>query len=431
MAMQEITIDRRTQTDADEVLELLVTVFDDTQRARIEAGIIDPPYPESIGIVARAGYPHAGERIVSHVEMLDMPLRWGEVILHTGAVGGVVTLPEWRRRGLASALMERLIGEMAARQMPLSLLLTGSQAFYERLGWTDWPPPGRSMSWEAARAMLGQQMDLGSANQRANRLSPGHYTIAPYAPADLGEMMALHERYNAERPGTLLRPERYWRSVMVRWLKATEYPDQRNAVFVAQREGRLVAYCFVFTEEDALYLSEMAYDEAEAAAPLMRAAIEGIGEPAPRRLTALLPWDSAALPLMGERSEPIEPFGIMWRINDLAGLLRQVRPVLEQRLTSSAHSPGPGTETARIVIASDPGEVALEVTQNRLQIEPSPGPGAFSRCRLAQKDLVTLLLGSYASRQWLDGLGLPEEARPWLERLFPAAGGVFWLTDNF
>src|SRR5205807_1090588 len=161
-------------------------------RAWFEAGIIDPPYPESIGFVARAGYPLAGGRIVSHVEMLDMPLRWGEVILHTGAVGGVVTLPEWRRRGLASALMERLIGEM----------------------------------------------------------------------------MALHERYNAGRPGTLLRPERYWRSVMVRWLEATEYPGQRNAVYTARREGRLVAYCFVFTEEDTLYLSEMAYDEAEAAAPL-------------------------------------------------------------------------------------------------------------------------------------------------------------------
>src|SRR5712691_3859814 len=184
MAMQEITIDRRTEADAREVLELLVTIFDDTSRAWFEAGIIDPPYPESIGFVARTGYPHAGERIVSHVEMLDMPLRCGEVILHTGAVGGVVTLPEWRRRGLASALMERVIAEMAARQMPLSLLLTGSQAFYERLGWTDWPPPGRSMSWEDARAMVVQWMEGGSAHQPAPPLHRERYTVAPYAPSD-------------------------------------------------------------------------------------------------------------------------------------------------------------------------------------------------------------------------------------------------------
>jgi hypothetical protein len=84
-----------------------------------------------------------------------------------------------------------------------------------------------------------------------------------------------------------------------------------------------------------------------------------------------------------------------------------------------------------VVLASPHAEVVLEVTENGLRVEPSPGPGAVSRCRLAQKDLVTLLLGSYASPRWLEGLGLPEEARRWLERLFPPAGGVFWLTDNF
>ncbi len=138
--MQQITIERRTEADAEEVLELLVTVFDDTPRAWFEARVLDPPYPEGTGFVARAG-----GRIVSHVELLDLPLRYGEAVIHAGGVSNVATLPEWRRRGLASALMQRVVEEMAARQMPLSLLLTGSQAFYERLGWAEWTPPGRSM----------------------------------------------------------------------------------------------------------------------------------------------------------------------------------------------------------------------------------------------------------------------------------------------
>ena len=50
---------------------------------------------------------------------------------------------------------------------------------------------------------------------------------------------------------------------MVRWLEATEYPGQRNAVYVARREGRLVAYCFAFTEEESFHISEVAYDEDE------------------------------------------------------------------------------------------------------------------------------------------------------------------------
>lgn len=154
-----------------------------------------------------------------------------------------------------------------------------------------------------------------------------------------------------------------------------------------------------------------------------------MGKPDPRRLVALLPWDSEALPLLESRSEPIAPLGIMWRINDLAGLLRQVQPELERRL--AAAPPGSEGASAGLVLASDRDEVALEWSGSGLRIWPGPSPGSFPRCRLAQNDLMTLLLGSYASPEWLDGLGLPAEAWPRLARLFPPAGGVFWLTDNF
>jgi predicted N-acetyltransferase YhbS len=428
--MQDLSIDRRTEADAAEVLELLVTVFDDTSRAWFEAGKTDPPYPESFGFVARAG-----GRIVSHAEVLEMPVRYAEVTLRMGAVSGVVTLPEWRGRGLASAVMERLVAEMTARQIPLSLLMTGSQPFYERLGWSEWTPPGRSMRWADALDMVDRRAGGGPAQGPAALRSPERYAIASYTPADLGEMMALYDRYSAGRPVTLLRPERYWRSVMVRWLEATEYPGQRNAVYVARREGRLVAYCFVYSEEDALFLSEVAYEEAEAVGPLVRAVVEGAGDPPPQRLAAVLPWESSALRLMETtgRSMPNESMGLMWRINDLPGLLREVRSVLERRLTALP----PSSQTAegvRLLLGCERAEVALAVSGGRLEIDSPNGPPGSSgcpRCRLAQADLVTLLLGSYASAQWLEELGLPEEARPWIARLFPPSGGIFWLTDNF
>jgi predicted N-acetyltransferase YhbS len=428
--MQDVSIDQATEADAVDVLELLVTVFDDTSWAWFEAGKIDPPYPESFGFVARAG-----GRIVSHAELLVMPVRYGEVILLMGAVSGVATLPEWRGRGLASAVMERLVAEMTDRQIPLSLLMTGSQAFYERLGWSEWTPPGRSMRWADALAMVDRRAGGRPAQGPAPLRSPERYAIAPYTPADLGEMMALYDRYSTGRPATLLRPERYWRSVMVRWLEAMEYPGQRNAVHVARREGRLVAYCFAYTEEDALTLSEVAYDEAEAVAPLVRVVVEGAGTPAPQRLTAVLPWESETLRLMEStgRSALHEPIGLMWRINDLPGLLRQARPELERRL--AALPPTPQTaERARLLLACEPGEAALAVSRSRVEIDRPDGPPASPAslcCRLAQADLVTLLLSSYASAEWLEEQRLPEEARPWLARLFPPARGIFWLTDNF
>ena len=278
------------------------------------------------------------------------------------------------------------------------------------------------MGWEAARATIGPPIEHGSADASAHLPGLQQYAVAPYAAADLSEMRALYDRYNAGRPGTLLRPEPYWRSVMVRSLETVEYPGQRNGVYVARRDGRVAAYCFAFTEEDSLYLSELAYDEPEAVASLLKAAWEGVGEPAPRRLVAILPWDNAALRRLETRGEPIQPLGIMWRINDLAGLLRQVQPVLDQRL-ASAPSLEPGGETGGVVLASDRGTVALEVSQNGLHIGGSPGPYTFPCCRLAQTALVTMVLGSYTTPQWLDGLELPAEARPLAGEAVSTRGG--------
>ncbi|MER3457503.1 MAG: hypothetical protein C4309_01565 [Chloroflexota bacterium] len=155
--------------------------------------------------------------------------------------------------------------------------------------------------------------------------------------------MALYARFNAGRPGALVRPGRYWRSLLMRWLEATEYPGQRNAVYVARREGRLVGYGFAFSDEDALVLAEVAYDDTDAVGPLLKALVAGMGEAGRRRLVAVLPWDNAALGLLQAtgRSAPVGPMGILWRINDLAGLLRQVRPVLEGRLRASPPAPPP------------------------------------------------------------------------------------------
>lgn len=417
--MSEAIIDWRTEADAAEVLDLLQTVFDDTSPEWFEAGRTDPPYPESFGIVARAD-----GRIVSHAEVIEMPVRYGDATLRMGAVSGVATLPEWRGRGLASAVMERAVAEMAARRVPLSLLMTGSPSFYARLGWSRWAPPGRVMNWTDARAMV---------------IAPGSdtmtYQVTPYTPADLDEMMALYDRTSAGRPLTLLRPERYWRSVMRRWLEVTECPGQRNAVPVARRDGRLVAYCFAYEEEDAIYLTEVTYEDAGAVAPLVRAVLNGASAPEPQRLAAVLPWESVALGLMAAsgKSALLEPFGMMWRINDLPDLLGQIQPVLEARLAARPPS-AKAAAGARFRLAGSRAEVTLTVGHGRLEIGSPEGAAETAGvpiCRLAQSDLVTLLLSCYPSTEWLAERGLPEALWPWLASLFPPAGGIFWLTDNF
>jgi len=82
-------------------------------------------------------------RIVAHAMIVDRRLYVGDemdVALDTGYVEHVATLPSEQRRGHGAAVMrevDRIIGE----EYVLGGLATGSNAFYERLGWETWRGP--------------------------------------------------------------------------------------------------------------------------------------------------------------------------------------------------------------------------------------------------------------------------------------------------
>ena len=72
--------------------------------------------------------------------MVPRELHAGDRRLVTGYVEAVATSPERRRRGLASAVMSEA-GDHIDRTFALGALDTGTQPFYERLGWTVWEGP--------------------------------------------------------------------------------------------------------------------------------------------------------------------------------------------------------------------------------------------------------------------------------------------------
>lgn len=78
--------------------------------------------------------------IVSHASVVGRELHTGGHRLATGYVEAVATLPEHRRLGYASAIMEE-VGRHIDRSFPLGALGTGLHAFYERLGWITWKGP--------------------------------------------------------------------------------------------------------------------------------------------------------------------------------------------------------------------------------------------------------------------------------------------------
>ena len=84
---------------------------------------------------------HEG-RVVSHAAVWPRTLVIDGTRLKAGIIVLVATLPEYRRRGLAAALMRELEAIMRHESYDLGMLWTGVPDFYHRLGWETVEPRG-------------------------------------------------------------------------------------------------------------------------------------------------------------------------------------------------------------------------------------------------------------------------------------------------
>lgn len=81
-----------------------------------------------------------GGRIVGHASVVQRDLHVGGRSFRTGYVEAVAAAPVYQRRGIGTALMRR-VNEHIIALYELGALGTGSQPFYERLGWEIWRGP--------------------------------------------------------------------------------------------------------------------------------------------------------------------------------------------------------------------------------------------------------------------------------------------------
>lgn len=82
----------------------------------------------------------AGGAIVAHASVVERDIHVAGHALRTGYVEAVATAPAYQGRGYGSALMLE-VDVLIERDFEFGVLGTGSQGFYERLGWAVWRGP--------------------------------------------------------------------------------------------------------------------------------------------------------------------------------------------------------------------------------------------------------------------------------------------------
>ena len=135
--------DELTEADVAAIRDVLTAAFAEDEHG----GFTEDDWQHALGgthFLAIEDRP--GERrIVGHASVIERELHLGEPATarpaHTGYVEAVAVEPAWQRQGLGSRLMQAVNAHIDEGGFELGALGTGSQPFYQRLGWEIWRGP--------------------------------------------------------------------------------------------------------------------------------------------------------------------------------------------------------------------------------------------------------------------------------------------------
>lgn len=349
----------------------------------------------------------ADGHVVSTAQIVKRILSCGEFTLTMGGIAGVATAPNYRRRGYSTECLKQAIAVMEADAFDFSLLFTGLEGYYERLGWE--------------RIYLPQI--VGTLRTPLPPF-PNGISVRPAERGDTEAIESVYEVYNRERPFTVRRTPAYWRQ-WVRWSQGW-FPDN---VLVAEREGKLIGYSFFAYEQAGTTVSEIGYlpmvNSPEDTGPdfillalllhIAQASIDRgmwklklriAAEKAVRRVADIV---FASWEMQNTRHG-------MVRFLHRDNLLHGVAPILIDRWLQRGSPPG------RLRFAGPYGGVQIEAFGRLLRIEPVEGVADA----LSQAELFSLLIGRGVPKERLDSRNAALAAA-----LFPRRDAWYWDTDGF
>lgn len=412
-----------THDELPTVWEVLCGAFGEGPRERFRRQI----WEDSTFALEQIRIAEVDGKIVSHVWVAERPVFYrGKVILPMGGIGGVGTLPEYRRKGLATSLLQDAIAYMEHKGHAISMLFTGINPFYAKLGWADFP------TWHF-RLTLRRVPD--------ERAMPEGYTVRPCdLDDDLPSLQAIYRQHIKALQISLphARPDAFWLDGHPQWLGL-----QPSHVVMMERgtsdEGRAVAYACAVMTDRGVRLNEFAFDPnhplavqalavalaRDAKADGKEGVVEGITpwlHPLPQTLAALT--DATLRHEVGE--------GMMLRVVDLRRCLEAAQPMMEAKLRTAKANDLSGSFCFQL--RQPEQAVTVEVRNGKVEVRDTDA--AEKVLSVTPRQFCLLFFGAAPPQHWRHLLAqkditLSDEHIALLSFLFPPHPTVYWGGDHF
>lgn len=246
---QGLQISRGRIGDHPAALQFLNSIFHAPSAAEFCARSDEPSYTARDRMLIKDG-----EQILSHVLLVRRQMRFGRALIPTVRLEHLATLPEYRSRGFASALLDAVERRMLTERQTLAITRTTSPHFFRRHGWITCDRLSRSKA--TCRDILAQlEMD------RADRAEPlpgrkprrPQLSVRLWRQVEQGALTRLYARNTEHRFGPPARTFDYWRWLISRGAfdrlyVAVEGPDHRElddvnpeiVGYAVANEGRIV-----------------------------------------------------------------------------------------------------------------------------------------------------------------------------------------------
>jgi predicted N-acetyltransferase YhbS len=384
--MNRARVRRADARDVEPILDLLTHY--DQPRSDFEPWYYeDPAYrPEDSWVVEDQG------QLLAHLRVYHRRLRLGATArLDVAGIGNVITAREARHHGHAAQLLHEVLKELEAQDEACSLLWTHLPAVYAQHGYGPIPE------------------ERTSGTMPAGAVAPEVYVRSAHDD-DVGDLVRLEQRFDAERSGPAVRDSAFWRASR-RWL--------HDDMLVADHGGGLVGYVRCRVEAEASTILELGApaDEVTVAVALLAAA----AEPRHGRFSAVLPPSLRPLAAPCNAMTSEAP-GLMGRAVSLRRLATVLGDLWAPRLAA------PGTpDFVRVPVSWGGATASLRVDGSAVLLEDEDFP--FDTLPLGAGQLMALVLRGCDERT-LALLG-PRHDLDALATIAPALDFVLWPADGF